>query len=444
MSARKPRGRARSRVGRVSVYAHHNSWWVYYRDAGRVIRRKVASNRADADQVAAQINAQLALQAPTLVGFTPVTVPVLRREFLEHHEHVLNSTIPTINRYRSATQHLENFSCAQGTNCLAHAVRPEAFVRYLRTLEIAPNGHANTAKRRLRDKGLHYILEVCRSMYAFAGKRRYLPPYAGNPFAELPIDKFKIEDAKPIFVFDEQTELAFFRAADAWSFPLHFTLAKTGLRVGELTHLLFEDLDLAGGWLHVRNKPALGWRVKTGGGRSVPLLPEVVAVLRRLLSGRQTGPVFLRRSLLAGKLPLLVGDQKALERAYESRQRAIGRSLARAESQRIAQTVWRDAGAVKADNVRTSFVQIMQRLGRPDATCPKSWRHTFATLLQDGNVDPLIRQQTLGHRPTNGAGLGMTAVYTHTRPETQRVQIEQALRQWPRSLECAINLTKGV
>ena len=67
----------------------------------------------------------------------------------------------------------------------------------------------------------------------------------------------------------------------------------------------------------------------------------------------------------------------------------------------------------------------MKALGRPEATCPKSWRHSYATLLQDANVDPLIRQQTLGHKPTNGNGLGMTANYTHTRGETQYAQIEQ-------------------
>ena len=31
----------------------------------------------------------------------------------------------------------------------------------------------------------------------------------------------------------------------------------------------------------------------------------------------------------------------------------------------------------------------------------------------------------------------MTANYTHTRPETQKNQIEQALRRWPASLELA-------
>ncbi len=72
-------------------------------------------------------------------------------------------------------------------------------------------------------------------------------------------------------------------------------------------------------------------------------------------------------------------------------------------------------------------------------TCPKSWRQTFATLLHDANVDPLVRQITLGHSPTAASegALGMTSVYTHTRPETQKREIVRSLQLWPRSLELA-------
>ena len=33
--------------------------------------------------------------------------------------------------------------------------------------------------------------------------------------------------------------------------------------------------------------------------------------------------------------------------------------------------------------------------------------------------------------------LGMTTIYTHTRPETQQREVLRALRLWPRSLELA-------
>jgi site-specific recombinase XerD len=69
-----------------------------------------------------------------------------------------------------------------------------------------------------------------------------------------------------------------------------------------------------------------------------------------------------------------------------------------------------------------------------DVTAPKTLRHTFATCLQDGNVDPLIRNELMGHAPmalTSAGGLGMTTVYTHTRPETKRRQFDQALSDLP-------------
>ena len=168
----------------------------------------------------------------------------------------------------------------------------------------------------------------------------------------------------------------------------------------------------------------------------MPLLPEVVAVLRAVIGTRRAGPIFLREKL-TGKAPKLVGTREELERILQERvtaQRTDGETLRREDLHRIARKVWSDAGAVKADMVRNTFVRIMAGLNRPEATCPKSWRHSFATLLQDANVDPLIRQQTMGHKPTNSNGLGMTSNYTHTRPETQRQQIEQALRRWPASL----------
>ena len=423
----------RFRVGKVTVYEHHSAWWLYYRDAGQTVRRKIAATQAEAEQVAAQINSQLANQEPTLLAFTPLSVAELRRQFLQYHESVLHSSIGTIRRYRAATQHLENFVNSQRRPALTHEVQSEAFAAYLRTLEVAPNGHQNTAKRKLRSKGVQYILETCRSLYQYAMKRRHLPPYAGNPFSELPLERFKLDDVKPIFVFTATTELAFLKAASDWAFPIHFTLAKTGLRIGELTHLLIEDLDFEGAWLHVRNKTELGWRIKTGQERIVPLIPEVVSVLRKVIGTRTVGPVFLQERIEKRK-DRLIGDRRELERLLKSRRTQEGRAISRVEEARLANSMWWDAGAVKADAIRTSFVRVMATIGHPESTCPKSWRHTFATLLQDANVDPLIRQQVMGHQPTTSSGLGMTGKYTHTRPETLRAQIEAAMRQCPASL----------
>ena len=85
--------------------------------------------------------------------------------------------------------------------------------------------------------------------------------------------------------------------------------------------------------------------------------------------------------------------------------------------------------------MRIEFKRITKRIGLAEVTAPKTLRHTFATALQDANVDPLIRNELMGHAPTRvtglGAGLGMTTVYTHTRPETKRRQLETALASRP-------------
>jgi hypothetical protein len=82
--ARRPRGRpVRKRVGRVSYYLHHGSWFVYYREGGRQLRRRVADDEAAAERVAAQINAQLAAQTPTLLAFTPISIPEVRQKYLD-------------------------------------------------------------------------------------------------------------------------------------------------------------------------------------------------------------------------------------------------------------------------------------------------------------------------------------------------------------------------
>jgi len=97
-SSRKRSGRVR--IGKVSVYLHHGAWWLYYREGGKPVRKKVSESRAQAEQLAAQVNAQLALQSPTSLSFTPIAVAALRMEFLGHHEHVRKSSLGTVRRYQ--------------------------------------------------------------------------------------------------------------------------------------------------------------------------------------------------------------------------------------------------------------------------------------------------------------------------------------------------------
>ena len=397
-----------------------------------------------ARQMAAQINGQLEVGAPAALSFEPVSIPDLRQQWLDHHEHVRRSSVQTIRRYRAATEHLLTFVREVRPVRLASDFRArhaEEFVRHLRGTKVAPNGHAHARKRLLRDTGIKFILETCSTLFNYAQRHRHLSPYAENPFRTIEISRIPVEDFRPVVVFTAEQECQFLKACDDWQFPLFLTLLLTGLRPGELVHLLLpDDLDLETGWLHVRNKPELGWQVKTRNERDVPLVPVLAEVLRHEIGDRHSGPVFRQRRFHIGQDPSLIGataGQLHRELAHRvcNHEAILGRCLTRAEQLRVARTIWRDMGGLKNEVIRNEFMDLTTRIELPHVTAPKTFRHTFATILQDANVDPLIRNELMGHAPAispgPGAGLGMTAVYTHTRPETKRRQLEGALANRP-------------
>jgi integrase len=431
------------RIGRVRAFLRGRVWYLCYREYGQRRQPRVGADRDAARKMAAEINAQLETGAPSALGFEPISISELRKRWLEQHEYVRRSSLNTISRYRSATQHLIDFV---GTTCPAarasdfQAKHAEAFVRYLRTIRIAPNGHRHAKKRRLLDSGLCYILETCATLFNYAQRHRHLSPYAENPFRALEISRIPIEDAKPVVALSQQQASELMAVCDDWQFPVFLTLLFTGLRPGELTHLLLpNDLDLEGGWLRVRNKPALGWQVKTRNQRDIPLIPQHVAVLRIVVGSRHTGPVFQQRRYCGDEgAPLASKTLKQLEVELARRAALAGESIdgksPRETVAHLALRMWREMGATKADTIRNEFCALLKTIGLPDVTAPKTLRHTFATMLQDANVDPLVRSELMGHSLAYAANSGlspMTCRYTHTTTETKRQELSRALQHHP-------------
>jgi integrase len=438
------------RVGRVRAHRRGEVWYLTYFEQGRRRQPRVGPERDVARRMAAEINAQLECGAPSALGFEGVAVGELRQRWLDNHEYVRRSALATIRRYEAATQHLMNFLKAVRPLRQVSDFRPqhaEEFVRYLRSLKVSPNGHNHSRTRPLRDAGIKFILETCCSLFNYAQRNRHLAPYAENPFRTIEVSRIPVEDAKPILAFDQEQERNLLEACDPWQFPIFLTLLFTGLRPGELAHLLLpDDLDLANGWLYVRNKPKLGWQVKTRSERAVPLVPVLVNVLTMALGGRATGPVFRQRRFADGNEPPLAGRppqwlEQELSRRICCQEEQAASPPTRQQRLTLAQTIWRDLGALKEDWIRIEFMQLTRAIGLPEITAPKTMRHTFATVLQDANVDPLVRNELMGHSPAYlglyGGGLGMTAVYTHTRPETKRRQLETAFADRPGILAAA-------
>jgi integrase len=103
-------GRSNSfRVGRVRAYLRGQVWYLCYHQDGKRRRPRVGADREAARLLAAQTNAQLESGAPAVLSFEPIGIAELRDRWLQHHEHVLRSSVATINRYRTATEHLLRF-----------------------------------------------------------------------------------------------------------------------------------------------------------------------------------------------------------------------------------------------------------------------------------------------------------------------------------------------
>ena len=432
------------RIGRVRAFLRGRVWYLSYQENGQRRQPRVGPDRQSAKQLAAEINGQLEVGAPSALGFQPISVPDLRKSWLDHHELVRRSSLATICRYRTATQHLIDFVDSVQPVKRVSDFRPQhasEFVRFLRQRKVAPNGHRKARQRPLRDAGIKFILETCCSLFNYALRQRHLPPYADNPFRTIEVCRIPVEDAKLVTPFSAEQEVELLRACDDWQFPIFLTLLLTGLRPGELVHLLLpDDVDLENGWLRVRNKPKLGWQVKTRNERDIPLLPVLCEVLRSVVAGRATGPLFMQRRCFAGHQPPLAGRSgKSLDQEVTRRTLAQEKTqltpLSRSDRQEVTAKVWRDLGTLKQDWIRIDFMRLTSAMGMPEITAPKTLRHTFATTLQDANIDPLVRNELMGHAPfsggLSGCGLGMTAVYTHTRPETKRRCLEAAFAERP-------------
>ena len=320
----------------------------------------------------------------------------------------------------------------------AHRVDPDLFVRHLRSLQVSPTATRIPAKNRCAEKGIRFILE--RPASPFTASQRNNGSFRlilRSRFAARTVPARPRRCQAGICVRQSQ-RIGILRHVTVWALPIFLTLAKTACARRTAARCV-EDLDLDGGWWHVRSKPDLDWWVKTRRDRSVPLVPEFVDVLRRLLGGRNGGPVFLRERFggySPHTPPLSYVGLSKLVAPRHCRAGSSQQTLSRSDRARIARAVRRSGG--RPPDCAAASVSGSERCHRFSAmlTCPKCFRHTFATLLQEANVDPLIRQLTLGHAPAgNGmATLGMTSLYTHTSPALQHREIVRAMQLRPETL----------
>ena len=415
------------RMGHVTIYKRGKSFYLYHREPGKSVRRRVDGNLATARLVASQVNTALEERRPSPLGFERVDPERFVSGFLDYCEHVAGHAIRTVDRYRAALNLFKAFALAQHIPSIDRVTEAsvDEFVKWLRTRKRTRNGAVVGKMAPYSVAGIKFILSTCRTAMNWAHKRRHLPPYSENPFSAFPLEKLRDRSKSDSQNLPTQAQAeAFFRACDEWQRPIFLVLAVYGMRVGELAHLLIEDVDLKDDVISIRSKPEMLWYVKTSRERILPIFPEIKPLFQAAIGTRKAGFVFLERRFAEGtdKPAVIFPGPAALKehlRRLAEETRANGAGCEK-DIRKVITTFLRNQGQIPEKRVRQEFMKITKRIGCPWLTRAHSLRHFFATQAQEMGMNPLLVQGILGH-----TSLDMTARYTHLSVESRR----QALRQ---------------
>jgi integrase len=430
------------RVGNVTIYKRGPSYYLYYREDGRSQRRKVDGNLAVAKASAAKVVAALAEQRPSPLGFQRTAPGQFVTGYLDFVENVQGLAWRTVDRYRAALDRLLDF-CTDKRVTAIDAIDEstiEDLVRWLRGQTRTRNGCAKGTRDLYKVGGIKFILSTCRTAFNWASRRRMLPPYAENPFSQFPFDQLRDPEAdeEELQIFTPEQEKAFFAACSNWQKSLFVPLATYGMRVGEWTHVLIENVDFKAGTIQICSKPEMFWRVKTARRRLLPLTTEMTPLLKKLIVGRKAGFVLLNQPQFEGSShPAREFDSDEEFRKHlttlVAELEAENPKATKRDKRRAVTTFCRSMGQVPVKRVQSEVCKLTEEIGCPEFTRTHDLRHLFATRAQATGTNPILVSQITGHR-----SLDMLKGYTHPSVDTKREAVERMTSYRPELSETKV------
>ena len=432
------------RIGKVTIYKRGLTYYLYYREDRRTVRRGVDGNLATAEATAHKISAALAERRPSPLAYQRTSPDALVDAYLDAVTNVQKLALRSQDRYRAALDRFKEFASDAAISHIdaVNESTVEDLVRWLRGQKRPRNG-MRTSKAKVdhyKTGGIKFILSVCRTAFNWASRRRLLPPFAENPFTRFGIDKLREEGdkAEAKAIFTPRQERDFFAACNEWQRPIFTILAAYGMRVGELNHLLIEDVDFEQEAVYIRSKPEMLWRIKTRRRRDLPLTREIAAIFRQLIGRRRAGFVFLNEEFASGDKQAATKFEN--DQAFRRHLKKIIDAVVTADPDaterdclKAVTKFCRSMGQIPEKRLQAEFCKVTAVIGCPEFTRVHDLRHLFSTRAQEHGVNPFIVQQITGHE-----GLPMLERYTHLSADVKR----DALRQVVSSL--ALTTTAGI
>ncbi len=261
-SRRSRRLNKRERVGEnVTIYARGKRWWAEFM-ADRQQQRVSLETRCkkEARRRAIQIDAEL------ISGkYSPRRRAPLVRDAVDTymgHLRTEGRRDGTLKRYGPELDRFADFAAKRRVTRL-NAVSLVLMDKY--RAQRKADGKA--------DSTIYHESVVIKQLFNFAVAREML---ATNPLAKFKPKKPK--SPEPVAFTLAEVEAILMEAHDRYR-PIFEILAFTGMRIGELEWLTWDDADFEKGFVEVRAKD--DWMPKDGDDRSIPMHPRV----RRLLDG---------------------------------------------------------------------------------------------------------------------------------------------------------------
>lgn len=252
----------REKIGdRVIIFKRGTKWWAQFSQDGKQQKKSLkTSSKKQARTLAIQLEAEL-LSGSYKKAVTPCAIREAADAYLLHLR-TENRAEATLVRYGSELDRFEAFARGRGVSRLSQV-----------TIRLVEQYRAERAEQ-IKPRTLHHETVLVKQLVNYAVSRDLL---GENPLKNLKVRKPR-SAPRPTYT-PEQVEDILEAAREPYR-SLFELLAFTGLRIGEAKFLTWRDVDLAGGWLHVRAKD--GWKPKTGRDRKLPLNDRARSVLERL------------------------------------------------------------------------------------------------------------------------------------------------------------------
>ena len=337
-------GRIYQRIGKKGK----RTWYADYSHLGRRYRKKLGPSKRLAELALADIELQI-LRGELNFSKTVKSLTEFLKEFDKFSR--VNHAPASYIRYKNIFVNFEQFLKMRGESMKLSQLTPKLFEEYKIWRRTVPLNKGIIAK----SNTVNMELKTLRTLMNYAIKLEYLTV---NPTRG--VNKLKVNDASmPRYLTKIEIKLLLESCGEKL-YPIFFLLLNTGMRIGELRNLTWNDVEIEEKRIKIQAKEY--WRPKTG-ERVIPMSDTVQNLFGVLIEGHTGQSNFVFPGKDSGPLTI---------------------------------------------KLRERLITISKRCGFPDVTKIHTLRHTFASHMIMQGIDLPTLQKILGH-----SDIQTTMIYSH-------------------------------